>query len=72
MHQSMGFFVPGQEQRVLKLVTQLFYLNQVRKQWPETFDKVLLSNGLKTTCFLFIVNFDETINDILFICRRHA
>ena len=48
MEQPEGFSVPGQEQKVCKLVKSLYGLKQAPKQWHEKFDKEMLSNGFKT------------------------
>ena len=48
MEQPEGFSVPGQEQKVYKLVKSLYGLKQTLKQWHEKFDKEILSSGFKT------------------------
>ena len=47
LEQPEGFIVPGQEQKVCRLVKSLYGLKQAPKQWHAKFDKVMLSNGLK-------------------------
>ena len=45
MQQPEGFVVPGQENKVCKLVKSLYGLKQAPKQWHQKFDEVVLSNG---------------------------
>ena len=47
MEQPEGFNVPGQENKVCKLVKSLYGLKQAPKQWHEKFDKEMLSSGFK-------------------------
>ena len=47
MEQPEGFVVPGQENKVCKLVKSLYGLKQAPKQWHEKFDNVMLSNSFK-------------------------
>ena len=47
MEQPEGFVVPGQENKVCKLVKSLYGLKQAPKQWHEKFDKMMMSNGFK-------------------------
>jgi len=45
MKQPEGFILPGNEEKVCKLVKSLYGLKQAPKQWHEKFDKVILLNG---------------------------
>ena len=47
MHQPEGFIVPGQENKVYRLVRSLYGLKQAPKQWYEKFDQVILSYGFR-------------------------
>ena len=47
LEQPEGFIVPGQEQKVCRLIKSLYGLKQTPKQWHAKFDKVMLSNGFK-------------------------
>jgi hypothetical protein len=45
MVQPEGFVVPGQENKVCKLVKSLYGLKQAPKQWHDKFDKTMTGNG---------------------------
>nr|GEU63280.1 zinc finger, CCHC-type [Tanacetum cinerariifolium] len=45
MNQPLGFIMPGNENKVCKLIKSLYGLKQAPKQWNQKFDKVVLSNG---------------------------
>ncbi|GJX27648.1 zinc finger, CCHC-type containing protein [Tanacetum coccineum] len=45
MNQPQGFILPGNENKVCKLIKPLFGLKQAPKQWHQKFDEVVLSNG---------------------------
>ncbi|GKC05830.1 zinc finger, CCHC-type containing protein [Tanacetum coccineum] len=45
MNQPLGFILPGNENKVCKLVKSLYGHKQAPKQWHQKFDKVVLSNG---------------------------
>ena len=45
MEQSDGFVVPGEENKVCRLIKSLYGLKQVPKQWHEKFDIILTSVG---------------------------
>ena len=47
LEQPEGFIVPGQEQKVCRLIKSLYGLKQAPKQWHSKFDEVMLSNGFK-------------------------
>ncbi|GKE60392.1 zinc finger, CCHC-type containing protein, partial [Tanacetum coccineum] len=45
MNQPQGFIMPGNENKVCKLIKSLYGLKQAPKQWHQNFDEVVLSNG---------------------------
>ncbi|GKA90016.1 zinc finger, CCHC-type containing protein [Tanacetum coccineum] len=45
MNQPLGFILPGNENKVCKLVKSLYGLKHAPKQWHQKFDEVVLSNG---------------------------
>jgi len=45
MTQPQGYVVPGQENKVCKILKSLYGLKQAPKQWHEKLDSVLLSDG---------------------------
>ncbi|GJR77971.1 zinc finger, CCHC-type containing protein [Tanacetum coccineum] len=45
MNQPQGFIVPGNENKVCKLIKSLYGLKQAPKQWHQKFNEVVLSNG---------------------------
>ncbi|GJZ49493.1 zinc finger, CCHC-type containing protein [Tanacetum coccineum] len=45
MNQPQGFIMPGNENKVCKLIKSLYGLKQAPKQWHKKFDEVVLSNG---------------------------
>ncbi|GJR07521.1 zinc finger, CCHC-type containing protein [Tanacetum coccineum] len=45
MNQPRGFIMPGNENKVCKLIKSLYGLKQAPKQWHQKFDEVILSNG---------------------------
>ena len=47
LEQPEWFIIPGQEQKVCRLIKSLSGLKQAPKQWHAKFDKVMLSNGFK-------------------------
>ena len=47
MEQPEWFVAHGQEKKVCRLVKSLYGLKQAPKQWHQTFDKTMLSNGFK-------------------------
>ncbi|CAM8925854.1 unnamed protein product [Rhodiola kirilowii] len=47
MKQPEGFIMPGNENKVCKLVKSLYGLKQAPKQWHQKFDDVILSSGFK-------------------------
>ena len=68
MHQPEGFSVPGQENKVCRLVKSLYGLKQAPKQWHEKFDQVILSYGFhineSDNCL-----YQKQVNDqFIFLC----
>ncbi|CAM8893273.1 unnamed protein product [Rhodiola kirilowii] len=47
MKQPEGFILPGNENKVCKLIKSLYGLKQAPKQWHQKFDEVILSSGFK-------------------------
>ncbi|CAM8893350.1 unnamed protein product [Rhodiola kirilowii] len=47
MKQPEGFIMPGNENKVCKLIKSLYGLKQAPKQWHQKFDEVILSSGFK-------------------------
>ena len=45
MEQMDGFVVPGEENKVFRLIKSLYGLKQAPKQWHEKFDTTLTSAG---------------------------
>nr|GEV32540.1 zinc finger, CCHC-type [Tanacetum cinerariifolium] len=45
MNQSLGFIMPGNENKVCKLIKSLYGLKQGPKKWHQKFDEMVLSNG---------------------------
>jgi hypothetical protein len=45
IEQLEGFILPGNEEKIYKLVKCLYGLRQVPKQWHEKFNKAILLNG---------------------------
>nr|GEX31585.1 zinc finger, CCHC-type [Tanacetum cinerariifolium] len=45
MKQPLGFIMPGNENKVCKLIKSLYGLKQAPKQWHQKFNEVVLSNG---------------------------
>lgn len=45
MNQPQGFIMPGNENKVCKLIKSLYGLKQAPKQWHQMFDEVVLSSG---------------------------
>ncbi|CAM9000464.1 unnamed protein product [Rhodiola kirilowii] len=47
MKQPEGIIMPGNENKVCKLIKSLYGLKQAPKQWHQKFDEVILSSGFK-------------------------
>nr|GEV49528.1 zinc finger, CCHC-type [Tanacetum cinerariifolium] len=45
MNQPQGFIMPGNENKVCKMIKSLYGLKQAPKQWHQKFNEVVLSNG---------------------------
>nr|GFD20104.1 zinc finger, CCHC-type [Tanacetum cinerariifolium] len=45
MNQPLCFIMPGNENKVCKLIKSLYGLKQAPKQWNQKFNEVVLSNG---------------------------
>nr|GEW87080.1 zinc finger, CCHC-type [Tanacetum cinerariifolium] len=45
MNQPQGFIMPGNENKVCKMIKSLYGLKHAHKQWHQKFDEVVLSNG---------------------------
>ncbi|GJU44243.1 zinc finger, CCHC-type containing protein [Tanacetum coccineum] len=45
INQPQGFIMPGNENKVCKLIKSLYELKQAPKQWHQKFDEVVLSNS---------------------------
>ena len=68
MEQPEGFIVPGQENKVCRLVKSLYGLKQAPKQWHAKFDKVMLSNGFKINECDKCVYIKNTPNHEVIVC----
>ncbi|GKF35180.1 zinc finger, CCHC-type containing protein, partial [Tanacetum coccineum] len=62
MNQPLGFILPGNENKVCKLIKSLYGLKQAPKQWHQKFDELVLSNGylLNQADKCVYSKFDET------------
>ncbi|GKB40155.1 zinc finger, CCHC-type containing protein [Tanacetum coccineum] len=69
MNQPQGFIMPGNENKVCKLIKSLYGLKQAPKQWHQKFDEVVLSNGylLNQADKCVYRKFDETGKGVI-IC----
>ncbi|GJX15702.1 zinc finger, CCHC-type containing protein [Tanacetum coccineum] len=67
MNQLQGFIIPGNENKVCKLIKFLYGLNEAPKQWQQKFDEVVLSNGyLLNQADKYVYNkFDETSKGVI-------
>ena len=69
MVQPDGCVVPGQENKVCKLVKSLYGLKQAPKYWHEKLDQVLLSGGFSTIEVERCVYYTKLVNnDCVIIC----
>ena len=68
LEQPEGFIVPGQEQKVCRLIKSLYGLKQVPKQWHAKFDEVMLSNGFKINKRDKCVYVKQTHNCFVILC----
>nr|GEV84836.1 zinc finger, CCHC-type [Tanacetum cinerariifolium] len=62
MNQPQGFIMPGNENKVCKLIKSLYGLKQAPKKWHQKFDEIVLSNGylLNQVDKCVYSKFDET------------
>nr|GEV48429.1 zinc finger, CCHC-type [Tanacetum cinerariifolium] len=49
MNQPQGFIMPGNENKVCKLIKSLYGLKHAPEQWHQKFDEVVLSSGIYLT-----------------------
>ena len=68
LEQPEGFIVPGQEQKVCRLIKSLYGLKQAPKQWHAKFDEVMLSNGFKINECDKCVYVKQTHNCFAILC----
>jgi hypothetical protein len=68
MEQPEGFIIPGQENKVCKLVRSLYGLKQAPKQWHERFDNVVISNGFRLNETDKCIYFKMFDSNIVIIC----
>ena len=68
MEQAEGFIVPGQGQKVCRLIKSLYGLKQAPKQWHAKFDEVMLSNGFKINECDKCVYVKQTQNCFAILC----
>ncbi|GKA07712.1 zinc finger, CCHC-type containing protein [Tanacetum coccineum] len=69
MNQPQGFIMPGNENKVCKMINSLYGLKQAPKQWHQKFDEVVLSNGylLNQADKCVCSKFDESGKEVI-IC----
>nr|GEU57483.1 zinc finger, CCHC-type [Tanacetum cinerariifolium] len=67
MNQPQGFIMPGNENKVCKLIKSLYGLKQAPKQWHQKFDEMVLSNGylLNQADKCVYSKFDKTEADVI-------
>lgn len=68
MDQPEGYMLPGNEQKVCKLVKSLYRLKQALKQWNQKFDPIILSNGLVSKSYDNCLYTKVSENILIFIC----
>ena len=68
MVQPEGFVVPGQEEKVCKLVKALYGLKQAPKQWHDKFDKTMTGNGFHVNEGDSCVYFKHDSHGCVIIC----
>ena len=68
LEQPEGFIVPGQEQKVCRIIKSLYGLKQAPKQWHAKFDEVMLSNGFKINECDKCVYVKQTRNCFAILC----
>ncbi|GKC15175.1 zinc finger, CCHC-type containing protein, partial [Tanacetum coccineum] len=69
MNKPHGFIMPGNENKVCKLIKSFYGLKQAPKQWHQKFDEVVLSNGysLNQANKCVYSKFDESGKEVI-IC----
>ena len=68
MEQPEGFVLPGNENKVCKLVKSLYGLKQAPKQWHDKFDSIILSDGFKHNSADKCIYSKFTNNCVVIIC----
>nr|KYP36589.1 Retrovirus-related Pol polyprotein from transposon TNT 1-94 [Cajanus cajan] len=68
MTQPEGCEVPGQENKVCRLLKSLYGLKQAPKQWHEKFDQVLLNDGFSSSSADKCVYTKSMNDDCVIIC----
>lgn len=68
MNQPEGYVLPGNEQKVWKLVKSLYGLKQAPKQWHQKFEFVILSNGFTQNSWDKCLYTKVHGNIIIFLC----
>nr|GEV59503.1 zinc finger, CCHC-type [Tanacetum cinerariifolium] len=67
MNQPQGFIMPGNKNKVCKLIKSLYGLKQAPKQWHQKFDEVVLSNGEFLSSRFSMKDMRET--DVILVIR---
>ena len=68
MKQPEGYIVPGQENKVCRLVKSLYGLKQAPKQWHEKFDHVMMTNGFSINECDKCIYIKDTSNGYVLLC----
>lgn len=68
MKQPEGFVVPGQENKVCRLVKSLYGLKQAPKQWHLKFDQAMMSDGFHINECDKCVYVKTTQNGFVIVC----
>ena len=68
MEQPEGFVVPGNGNKVCRLVKSLYGLKQAPKQWHAKFDHTMLSNGFQINECDKCVYIKNTPNKVVIVC----
>ena len=68
MKQPEGYVVPGQENKVCRLVKSLYGLKQAPKQWHQKFDDVMMNGGFKINECDKCIYIKETQNEYILVC----
>nr|GEW52214.1 zinc finger, CCHC-type [Tanacetum cinerariifolium] len=69
MNQPQGFIMPGNKNKVCKLIKSLYELKHAPKQWHQKFDEVVLSNSylLNEADKCYIVNLMKLVKESSFV-----